>query len=341
VVAHQKEFEAGERKFNMAGKSLNGYEINKLWRNEGGGRRWSDVSLASGAGDVHDARGFAACDFDRDGDLDLFIRNYYMNSVYLRNEGAAGNWITIRPFGTVSNRSAIGTKIEVHAGGRKQVRWITAGSGYLSQHPNQAYFGLGESTRVERIRVTWPNGKVQEFGGAEANRHLALTEGAAGIVETPPATQAVLPVVDVPGVDALAAAIAGAGIVDLEGKPVDLSAQDRPILVNFWATWCNVCRSEFGDLNTLARDHAGAGLDLVGVAVLDPQGPELSKTCAELKPGFPVWTITRESYDRLFGAESAVPRAVLIHRGRVIEEFRGKIRPYLVKSYLLEVLRGR
>ena len=52
------EFQKGERKFQMAGKSLNGYELNKLWRNEGGGR-FADVSVATGAGDVHDARGFA------------------------------------------------------------------------------------------------------------------------------------------------------------------------------------------------------------------------------------------------------------------------------------------
>ncbi len=325
----------------MAGKSLNGYEINKLWRNEGIGRRWSDVSLATGAGDVHDARGFAACDFDRDGDLDLFIRNYFADSVYLRNEGVTGHWITIRPRGTVSNRDGIGAKIEVEAGGVKQVRMITAGSGYLSQQPNQAYFGLGERTRVDMIRVTWPNGRVQQFGGAEADRHLVLTEGSDGIVEAPAVPQPKLPVVDGTGEDPLYEAILAAGILGPEGTPVDLAGADRPVLVCFWATWCNVCRSEFVDLDRLSRDHIDAGLDVVGVAVMDPQGPDLTKTCEELQPHFPIWTVSRASYDGLYGAGAAVPRTVLIHRGRVVAQFRGKIRPYLVKSYLLEALRGR
>ena len=151
MVAHDQEFKKGERKFNMAGKSLNGYEIKKLWRNDGGGR-FTDVSIASGAGDVHDGRGYAACDFDRDGDLDFFLRNYKTDSVYLRNDGVTGHWLVLRPYGTKSNRDAIGARIEVTAGGTTQTRWLTCGSGYLSQQPNEAYFGLGDAARVDGSR---------------------------------------------------------------------------------------------------------------------------------------------------------------------------------------------
>ena len=338
MVAHDQEFKKGERKFNMAGKSLNGYEIKKLWRNDGGGR-FTDVSIASGAGDVHDGRGYAACDFDRDGDLDFFLRNYKTDSVYLRNDGVTGHWLLVRPYGTKSNRDAIGARIEVTAGGATQTRWLTCGSGYLSQQPNEAYFGLGAATRVERIRVTWPSGLVQEFGGADADRHLKVVEGRDGIEILETHAQPVLAPADLGQGDPLFAALAGADIRDREGKRVDVTKLAGVATVNFWATWCNVCRSEIGDLNALARAHAGQGSPLVGVAVLDPQGPDLEKTCAELKPEFTVLTITREEYDRLYGKDAAVPRTIVLERGRVLAAMVGRVRPYLVKSYLIGALR--
>jgi len=340
VVAHKKEFELGERKFNMGGKSLNGYEINKLWRNEDG-RRFTDVSVASGAGDVHDARSYAACDFDRDGDLDLFIRNYKTDSVFLRNEGIKGHWLTVRPRGTYSNRDAIGTRIEIIAGGRRQVRWISAGSGYMMQQPNEACFGLGDSTKIDMLTVIWPTGSVQHFGGVDADQHLRVIEGQDSVEVLPTLPQPVLPPVDLGTGDPMMAKLSAADIRDLDGNRVDVTKLGGPVLISFWATWCNVCRGEFPDLNNLAAMHAAAGLKVAGITVLDPQGPELKASLADIKPGFPIYTISRETYDSLFGKDAPVPKAMLLDRGRVAGTFGGKIRPYLVKSYLMEALRSR
>ena len=41
----------------------------------------------------------------------------------------------------------------------------------------------------------------------------------------------------------------------------------RPLLVNFWATWCDPCRREIPLLNTLRHEHAADGLQIVGIAV--------------------------------------------------------------------------
>lgn len=340
MVTHQKEFEAGERKFNMGDKSLNGYEINKLWRNEDG-RHFSDVSLATGAGDMHDARAFAACDFDRDGDLDLFIRNYKTESVFLRNEGVRNRWLKVKPVGTVSNRAAIGTRIEVVAGGKRQVRWITAGSGYLMQQPNEAYFGLGTASKVEKVTVIWPNGKTQEFGPADADTYVKVVEGKDGMEVIPNSTQPVLPPIDKGQGDALYQALVSADVRDLDGKKVDLAALKEPALLAFWATWCNVCRGEFPDIAALSKSQASAGLRVAGICVLDPQGPDLAKTIEQLKPEFPVWTISREDYDRIFGSEAPVPKSLLVTPGRVTGIFNGKLRPYLVKSYVMEAVRAK
>ncbi len=45
--------------------------------------------------------------------------------------------------------------------------------------------------------------------------------------------------------------------------------QDRPLLVNFWATWCDPCREEFPDLVKIDTDYRSKGLDFVAISLDD------------------------------------------------------------------------
>ena len=45
--------------------------------------------------------------------------------------------------------------------------------------------------------------------------------------------------------------------------------QDRPLLVNFWATWCDPCREEFPDLVKIDSDYRGKGLNFVAISLDD------------------------------------------------------------------------
>jgi thiol-disulfide isomerase/thioredoxin len=57
-------------------------------------------------------------------------------------------------------------------------------------------------------------------------------------------------------------------LADRTGKPRSLSEWDgRPLIVNFWATWCAPCRREIPMLNALARDPAYDEFALIGIAV--------------------------------------------------------------------------
>ena len=58
-----------------------------------------------------------------------------------------GHWLMIHLVGTKSNRDGIGAKVEVVAGGLKQVSQRVAGSGYLSQDDWRLHFGLGANTQ--------------------------------------------------------------------------------------------------------------------------------------------------------------------------------------------------
>ena len=83
--------------------------------------------------------------------------------------------------GTKSNRDAIGARVEVDG----QVKWLSAGSAYLSQHTKRLHFGLGGRERAEKVRIYWPSGEVQELAPLAAGFHYEVTEGSADVRATP------------------------------------------------------------------------------------------------------------------------------------------------------------
>lgn len=158
---------------------------NALLRNRGNGT-FEDVTLALGAGDRGDARGCAAGDLDGDGDLDLVVANTGLELdptagrlVLLRNDAAAGHWLTVRLRGVASNRDGIGARVVVTAGGRALRRDVSGGDGFLSASPREAHFGLGAAASADEVSVTWPSGAVDTLAGVEADRVLEVVEGSA------------------------------------------------------------------------------------------------------------------------------------------------------------------
>ncbi len=107
-------------------------------------------------------RGLSIADFDEDGDLDLVFSVNGTFPLLLRNDGGnQNNWLTIQLAGTSSNRSGIGTKVELKAGHLSQKSETYGGHGFLSQSPPLAHFGLGQHERVDMLRILWPGGVLQ------------------------------------------------------------------------------------------------------------------------------------------------------------------------------------
>jgi hypothetical protein len=83
----------------------------------------------------------------------------------------------MRLVGTKSNRDGIGARVEIEAGGMRQVDEVRSGGSYLSQGDLRLHLGLGDATRVERVTVRWPSGTVDRMTGIPANRHVVIQEG--------------------------------------------------------------------------------------------------------------------------------------------------------------------
>ena len=91
---------------NLGQHSLNGRERNCLFRNDGDGT-FVDVGFVNGADRVEDGRGLSIFDYDRDGRLDLLVRNYRQPAELLHNVGPARHWIEVKLVGVRSNRDAV------------------------------------------------------------------------------------------------------------------------------------------------------------------------------------------------------------------------------------------
>jgi tetratricopeptide (TPR) repeat protein/peroxiredoxin len=155
-----------------------GYERNVFYVNNRDGT-FSDASGTVGLDFLEDGRAFALADFDQDGRLEVFLKNRNGPQLRLLKNVMKDlpPSIAFRLRGHKSNRDAIGAVVTVETEASHWTRSLQAGSGYLSQHSKELFFGLGETKGAVRAKIRWPSGLVQEIRELPLNCRVWVEEG--------------------------------------------------------------------------------------------------------------------------------------------------------------------
>jgi hypothetical protein len=168
--------------------SLGSLVPNRLFKNVAG-KRFAEVTASSGTGHLQKGHGVACGDWDRDGDVDLFVQtggavngDKYHN-VLFENPGQGNHWLTVKLVGKKSNRAAVGARIKAVTAGPAPLtvhRHVTSGSSF-GANPLQQTLGLAQADRVTTLEVYWPTSDTtQVFHDIAADQAIEVTEFAEG-----------------------------------------------------------------------------------------------------------------------------------------------------------------
>ena len=155
-----------------------------------GGRRFEDVTIASGTGHLQKGHGISFADWDRDGDVDLFLESGgavpgdKAHNVLFENPGHGNRWLTLRLVGTRSNRAAIGARVRVGLSGpdgRRSIHRVIGGGSSFGNNPLTPTIGLGRAEAIDAVEIIWPDGGTRQVvRGLPLDRAVEITEGREG-----------------------------------------------------------------------------------------------------------------------------------------------------------------
>ena len=155
---------------------------NYLYRNNGD-YTFTNVAKDWGFGLRGFSNGMAYADLDNDGDLEIILSNVDATAkVYKNVKGRLNNYLRVALKGTDKNPLAINSKVLIEYKDEKQLQELTLTRGYLSSVEPVLHFGLGDLTQVDKLTVTWPDGKQTILETVEANQVLNLDYAQAGAV---------------------------------------------------------------------------------------------------------------------------------------------------------------
>ncbi len=348
-----------------------GYERNIVYANNGEGR-FSDISGAIGLDFMEDGRSFALSDFDHDGRQEAFLKN--RNAPQLRvlknvmEELPALIVFSLR--GKKSNRDAIGAVISLQTRNGRQMRSVQAGSGFLSQHSKEIFFGLGNTSEsVISVSIKWPSGLMQEVDDLPVNHRIFIEEGSDQRRVEPFVRSRSRPYLPTDEGKLLARSVREPELLPqaaetwllapidapdfalptLNGQAMSLaSLRGGPVLLHFWATAAEQSKQDLRSLNGRHKSWLAAGLHLVSVNVDEPgRQANLPGLLRDLRVSFPILRGSEEVaaiynilYRLIFDRhrDLTLPTSFLINsRGEIIKLYQGPLNVQQVERDVREI----
>jgi Flp pilus assembly protein TadD/peroxiredoxin len=332
--------------------SWSGPERNVFYLNNQDGT-FSEVSGAAGLDFPDDSRAFVLADLDHDGQLEVVLKNRNAPQLrILRNAMAMqdlGYSIAFRLRGQKSNRDAIGAAVTVEAGTHRQTKYLQAGSGFLSQHTKEFFFGVGRVEGAVRATVRWPSGLSQVFEHLPVNQRIEIEEGSKNFLAKPFAASppSYARAGDPQKLESLPSSVATwlieplsapeFSLPDLDGKMWDLrSFRGGFLLLNFWVAASPACGDQLRLLQRYQSTLAFSGLHILGVNVDEASDAHAVRSLvAKERLLFPILLATQDVagvynivYRYLFDRrrDLALPTSFLLNKdGMIVKVYQGPV----------------
>lgn len=143
---------------------------------------FADVTASWGFNTPSFSNGAAFADLDQDGDLDYVVNNIndpafvYENTLYNGKARNDNHFLRLKLVeDPVHSGYGLGAKVSLnYASGKKQFHDHSIYRGYLSTVEDIIHFGLGNATTVDTLRVTWPDGKINELLNVSADQVVMI-----------------------------------------------------------------------------------------------------------------------------------------------------------------------
>lgn len=156
-----------------------------LYRNEAG-RRFVDVSAASGFDGPGIAISLSSGDANRDGRSDLLLGRINASNTFLINREPGGGSVVLSLWGTTSPTFGEGAQVTATISGKPARFAFAPGGEYASSSQASLIIGLGGAPSAQRVTVWWPSGTVQALGDLVAGQFVQAFEPTDAVADAGP-----------------------------------------------------------------------------------------------------------------------------------------------------------